>query len=675
MQTLYAYFSKLPISSKLFHLLIGIALSVGLIASSAFMVSAYLISKQHFVPTNVNAVVKILSEDSVLMSLTGNITKAKQTLQAASEYTQLQALAIYNPDGTLHASYNKTPDHFSVPEQAPAQTFAENQYLASAESAPGQEYTLFIQADPALPPVFFTIMSVAGMIIVASFLLITLMTARYVRRFITKPVLHLIRITAKVSRQEDYRVRARVFHQDEIGTLSQAFNVMLSRIASRDQQLKEEKEYERQLLEQMQHNNQELEHEILVRQKAERKLKQFQEYLNNIINSMPSALVTVDNQLVIQQCNSEAARLASTTHEAPYEASHKTMIGQPMAEALPFLQSCLPDIKTTFDEQSIQRVEKLPVEIDGKSSYMDLIIYPLSGDDHAEAVIRIDDITQRLKLEEVMVQTEKMMTVGGLAAGMAHEINNPLGAVIQGAQNIRRRISVDLPANQHTAQQHHVDLQELNAYLEDRGINRFLDNIQDAGLRASTIIRNMLKFSRQDKPVLSPTNLEELLENTVELAASDLNWLSEFDFMRIRVDYDLDPELLEIPCIASELQQVLLNLLKNAAHAINQRNDKTELGRIRITTRREQQQAVITLADNGCGMTEEVRKRIFEPFYTTKDVGVGTGLGLSVSYFIITTHHKGTLSVTSTPEQGSEFILRLPLLNETVTSSDSKVFL
>ena len=560
MQTLYAYFSKLTVSSKLLHLLIGIALSLGLIASSAFMVSAYLLSNHDLAPTSV--------------------------------------------------------------------------------------------------------MGVAGMVIVVSFLLITLTITHYVRRFITKPILHLIRITGRVSKHEDYRIRARVFHHDEIGTLSQAFNVMLSRIATRDQQLKEEKEYERQLLTEMQRNNQELEHEIKVRQQAERRLKQFQEYLNNIINSMPSALITVDHQLVIQQCNAEAARLA--------EDSHQPVIGQTIVNALPFLEHCQPQIETTLKEQSTQRIEKLPVAIAGNDSYLDLIIYPLSGDEHPEAVIRIDDITQRLKLEEVMVQTEKMMTVGGLAAGMAHEINNPLGAVIQGTQNIRRRISVDLPANQHTAQQHHVDLNELNAYLEDRGINRFLDNIQDAGLRASEIVRNMLKFSRQAEPVLSSANLKELLEKTVDIAASDLNWQSEFDFMRIRVDYDLDPALTEVPCIACELQQVLLNLLKNAAHAINQRQNQTEPGRIRIKTRHENDQAVISLSDNGCGMSDRVRKRIFEPFFTTKDVGVGTGLGLSVSYFIITTHHQGSLTVDSVINQGSQFTISLPLERQNTRPSASK---
>lgn len=648
MQTRDSYFSRLSIASKLSHLMIGITVTLGVVACATFMLSTFLLSRNYFVPTNVNAVVKILSEDSVLMTLTGNIQQAEKTLQAASEYSQLQALAIYNPEGLLHAYYVKPSSTFVIPAYAPKQTFDENQYIARAESAPGQEYTLFIQADPVLPPMFYVSMGTSAFILLVGFIVTTWLFARQVRRFFTKPILHLIRVTDRVSENENYQLRARAFYKDEIGSLAQAFNGMLSCIAARD----------RQLLEEMHCSNEELEHEIEVRHCAERRLARFQHYLNNIIDSMPSALFTVDSLFLVRQCNKEAARLAGL--------SHGDMVGKPVADILPFLRPCLSTITATFIQQTAQRIEKQAVAIDGKDSYVDLVIYPLSGDDVPEAVIRIDDITQRLKLEEIVVQTEKMMSVGGLAAGMAHEINNPLGAIIQGTQNIRRRVSGDLPANREAADRHRLDLKELNAYFEERGINRFLENMQDAGVRASEIVANMLQFSRQEEPVLTPVNLPELLRKSVDIAASDLNWQSEFDFMRIRVDFDLAPDLPSVSCIANELQQVLLNLLKNAAHAINQRQDKTELGRIRISASQQDESVQIMLSDNGCGMGEEVSRRIFEPFYTTKDIGVGTGLGLSVSYFIITTHHKGSMSVASTPGRGSEFTISLPLSAETI---------
>jgi signal transduction histidine kinase len=135
----------------------------------------------------------------------------------------------------------------------------------------------------------------------------------------------------------------------------------------------------------------------------------------------------------------------------------------------------------------------------------------------------------------------------------------------------------------------------------------------------------------------------------------------------VRIERDFDPELGKVPCIANELEQVLLNLLKNAAQAIHQRDDGTP-GRILLRTRLNPPWAEIQVEDNGIGMSEAVRKRIFEPFFTTKEVGEGTGLGLSVSYFILTNNHKGQMEVTSMPGQGTQFTLRLPLA-EPPTSS------
>src|SRR5699024_3465175 len=135
-------------------------------------------------------------------------------------------------------------------------------------------------------------------------------------------------------------------------------------------------------------------------------------------------------------------------------------------------------------------------------------------------------------------------------------------------------------------------------------------------------------------------------------------------FKGLRIERDFDPELGKVPCIANELEQVLLNLLKNAAQAIHPRDD----GRILIRTRLSPPWAEIQVEDNGMGMPEAVRKRIFEPFFTTKEVGDGTGLGLSVSYFIITNNHKGQMEVASMPGQGTQFTLRLPLA-EPPTSS------
>ena len=659
-QIFYRYLSGLSLSQKLLGGLVSVVLTIALIATSAVMLSAYLMSKHYFLPANVQAMVKILSEDSVLTTLTGNVPKAEQTLAAASEYSQIRSLAIYNPDGKLHASYNSDPASFFIPYVVPESVSSDYQYLSKIEQNPDEEYTLYIQADPALPSFFFFFMGLASFIILVSFVLLTTLSTGFVKRFITLPVLHLIRVTNRVSEQENYSIRARRFHNDEIGTLTDTFNAMLNRIELRDQQLTEERDRAekaglkaRELAEEMQRSNNQLEREVEVRSRIEKKLTRFQNYLNDIIDSMPSALLAIDDNMTVNQCNKAATELASL----PFDQ----IIGKPLEHVLPFLYQCHEQLLTALNEQKFQRIEKLPIEMESSKNYLDLVIYPLSRDETSGAVILIDNITRRHKLEEMMIQTEKMMSVGGLAAGMAHEINNPLGAIIQGSQNIRRRISMDLPANIQAADQQNISMEAVNQYLESRGIIRFLDNIQDAGVRASKIVSNMLLFSRGGEAVLTPAHLTDLIERTIEIASNDFNLKKGLDFMHIRVHKELDPTINEVPCIASELQQVLLNLLKNAAFAIHNRSDKTELGLITIRTQRSNNKVIISVADNGSGMDGETRKRIFEPFFTTKEVGTGTGLGLSVSYFIITAHHKGTMSVFSVPDKGTEFTIALPL--------------
>ena len=270
------------------------------------------------------------------------------------------------------------------------------------------------------------------------------------------------------------------------------------------------------------------------------------------------------------------------------------------------------------------------------------------------------DITEQKKSRELMIQTEKMMSLGGLAAGMAHELNNPLGGMLAGVQNIQRRLSSELKANFELSEQTGIDLQKLQLYLEKRGIPSMLDGILDSGKKASEIISNMLQFSRRSESQMAPTDLAELMETVLDLSSKDYNLKKKFDFKNIRIikDFDINGSL--IPCTVTEIQQVILNLLNNSAWAMA--NDKDNIApQITLRIKREDKSARIEVADNGPGMDEETKKHIFEPFFTTKPVGEGTGLGLSVSYMIITSHHKGTMEVESKIGKGTKFIIRLPL--------------
>ena len=196
-------------------------------------------------------------------------------------------------------------------------------------------------------------------------------------------------------------------------------------------------------------------------------------------------------------------------------------------------------------------------------------------------------------------------------------------------------------------------------YLQERSILQFLEGIREAGLRAAKIVTDMLAFSRRSECRFTQVDPEELLDTVVRLATNDYDLKKNYDFKQIRIERDYDPDLKLINCDKTEIEQVLLNLIKNAAQAMV--TSRSSNPTITLRTRRESRYACIEVRDNGPGMDEQTRKRAFEPFFTTKEVGVGTGLGLSVSYFIITEQHKGSLSVITQPDQGSCFTIRLPL--------------
>ena len=416
----------------------------------------------------------------------------------------------------------------------------------------------------------------------------------------------------------DLNVTVPVRAGDEIGYLSQAFNLMVNSIKD-----------------------------------SNKALNDTRMYLKNIIDSMPSMLIGVDTQGNVTHWNQEAERITRL-----YEEDAR---GEAIEKLIPPFAEYLEHVHVAIRRRTTQKIEKVAYQVKGETRYSDIVVYPLIANGVKGAVVRIDDITSRVRFEEMMIQSEKMASVGGLAAGMAHEINNPLGGIMMAAQNIERRFSRKLKKNHEVAEQMGTNMDAIAGYMEKRGIKKMLTGILEMGQRASDIVANMLNFSRKSETRTSSQNINDLIENTIELAASDYNLKKKYDFRHISIVRDFEPALPVILCIRTEIQQVFLNLLKNAAQAMADKSYVNEAPQIFIRTRLEEDVARIEISDNGPGMDEEIRKRIFEPFFTTKEVGTGTGLGLSVSYFIITKNHRGQMEVTAKPGKGTTFIIKLPL--------------
>jgi PAS domain S-box-containing protein len=394
--------------------------------------------------------------------------------------------------------------------------------------------------------------------------------------------------------------------------------------------------------------------DISEQKRQQEEVTQLRNYLINVINSMPSVLIGVDTEGRITQWNNEAWRVTGI----PLEQA----IGQPLVQVFPRLSNELGRINDAIRSRRKQIDPKRAHQEDGETHFENVTIYPLVTNGVDGAVIRLDDVTDQVRMEEMMIQSEKMLSVGGLAAGMAHEINNPLAAMIQTANVMRERLTnTAMPANLSAAASVGVDIELISRYMQKRGVLRMLEGIGTSGQRAAEIVDNMLTFARKSDAAPSSHDLSVLMEKALELAATDYNLKQQYDFKSIEIVRDYADNIPQIPCEGAKIQQVLLNILRNGAEAMQESAGKNPSFIIRTRYRPEQQMALIEIEDNGPGIDAATRRRIFEPFFTTKPVGVGTGLGLSVSYFIIKENHGGELSVESTVGKGSRFIVQLPL--------------
>lgn len=503
---------------------------------------------------------------------------------------------------------------------------------------------------------------VSLLIIILVFVLIHVFFFRHFLR----PVHHLINITRELANSNNSQIRAQKLHNDELGDLVDALNEMINQIQLREEIIISERDRVAIALEQAddyaqvtRSTNKKLEFEVKIRKRIEAKLTDFQKFLNSIINSMPSGLIAIDQNLITTQWNQEATVISGTPSN--------DALGKPVQDVFPLLAEHQQWIADVWQDKNSRHLRDLQAEQNGQLHYYEIVVYPLKNTEEPSAVIRIDDVTDKYHMEEAMIQSEKVKSLGGMAAGMAHEINNPISAIIQNVQNIQRRIDPQLSANQSIAEQYNIDLDDLNLYLKERRILSFLTHISDSGIRASRLVKNMLQFSRASDLSLQDCLMVEVLEKAINIAVTD-DHLHDFKGnFELNIDQDFQAPDARVKGVLTELEQVFLNLIKNSAHAINERrltlNDIDE-GIISIHQRVADHQCLITVEDNGIGMKSATRKRIFEPFFTTKDVGAGTGLGLSVSYFIIRSHHKGQMTVESDFGSGTVFEISIPLLED-----------
>ncbi|WP_319582407.1 PocR ligand-binding domain-containing protein [uncultured Pseudodesulfovibrio sp.] len=392
-------------------------------------------------------------------------------------------------------------------------------------------------------------------------------------------------------------------------------------------------------------------------QATNREVLTLRNYLSNIIDSMPSLLVGVDVEGRITHWNMRA--------EAATGMGQGEVKGRLLADVLPDLGMELSRVSSAIARGAPAIRERVPAEVDGERRYRDVSIYPLVANGVQGAVVRVDDITEKVRIEEMMIQSEKMVSVGGLAAGMAHEINNPLAAILGNARLLRKRLLEESPRNRRTAQECGVDLDGVMAYVRARSVNSMLDAVIESGERAGRVVTNMLGFSRKTDGAARNEDVTVILNKAVELVKSGHDLEHSYNFKDIVFDREFGDGSFLVRCDAGRLEQVFFNILNNGAQAMTFSMKETgREPRFVLRCNREENTVRVEIEDNGPGMTEEVRRRVFEPFFTTKAAGVGTGLGMSVSYFIVTEQLGGTMRAESGPGPGATFVIEIPASEE-----------
>jgi two-component system, NtrC family, sensor kinase len=280
--------------------------------------------------------------------------------------------------------------------------------------------------------------------------------------------------------------------------------------------------------------------------------------------------------------------------------------------------------------------------------------YKLDLEQRNEELRRSRDELERLQAQ--IIQNEKMASLGQLAAGVAHELNNPAGflhgnmeLLAECTHGLERVLAFyeELPLSEETAARVAAIKGEVDYQNTLADLHSIIDDCREGAVRIRDVVQNLKTFSRLDEAEFKKVDIHEGIESTLRLLS---RFYSAANVALMR-DYS---ELPLVDCYAGQLNQVWLNLLANAAHAVK------DGGEVRVMTRRADETVTVTVSDTGCGIAPENLPRIFDPFFTTKPVGEGTGLGLSLTYSIVE-RHRGMIEVASNPGEGATFTITIPV--------------
>ena len=393
----------------------------------------------------------------------------------------------------------------------------------------------------------------------------------------------------------------------------------------------------------LQDSNKALEEEIDEHLETTTRLRLSESYITSILRSMPLMLIGLNKEGEITQWNSRAEEISGL--------SEKTVLGKNLWEAYPTMTVTPAQIKKAQDED-----KTLTIKYSQRGQYhFDITIYPLHEQRDTGVVILVDDVTQRVQSENMLIQRDKMSSMGEMAAIMAHDINIPLQAILKDVQTVRQELTEE-----------HIDPIGMNELLEDALIR---------GRQAATVIQNLVAFSDSGAGEKQQANITQVMDHSVELAEDVLSVTKGLRFKDVAINKNYADDLPELNCHAPELQQAFLSLFRYACHALGKVEDPKHAPVINIEISEFYEAIWVRVQHNGLGISIEDQQYIFEPFFANEnsvaavngvavhkhDEHFSAGDRLSFAHFIITEQHQGQIAVTSDIEIGTTFHIQLPL--------------
>lgn len=323
---------------------------------------------------------------------------------------------------------------------------------------------------------------------------------------------------------------------------------------------------------------------------------------------------------------------------------------------------------------ALSDAKKLTIELTQKQEELQqaLVIQELLAQTAETQAQKLEQYLLELqRTQSQLIQTEKMSSLGQLVAGIAHEINNPVN-FIQGNVDYVEEYTQSLLSLLSLYQKYLPLHPEIEAFTEELDLEyivqdlfKILDSMKLGAIRIRDIVLSLRTFSRLDEAEMKSVDIHEGIDSILLILSHKLQKQPNYPGIEIIKDYG---DLPLVECYASELNQVFLNIITNAIDIL-QNNITLDLAKIIIKTWLDSNLVCISIKDNGIGIDEKLQDKVFDPFFTTKPVGQGTGLGLSICYQIVVDKHHGQLDCISTPGQGAEFIIKIPLRQSSAKSS------